>query len=103
MKWSAGIRQFVFIIRKNSVFHCFFLLPPHFLFLSACNLRSDVTIFDAHDRVCNDHRKMTTQRRGNVETLEEKAESGVVMDLHYSLNWVIQDNYPTWDCVSTDT
>jgi len=72
LEWSAGIRQFVFIIHVKSIFHFFFLLPPHFLFLSACNLFSDAAIFDAHDRVCNEHWATTKQRLAISRSLKRK-------------------------------
>lgn len=71
-------------------------------FLKKAKLRPQSELLDAADLTYRYHWAVVNARV-KKETVPAKLDSGVVMERHYVLNWLIQSGNQDWDDISTDT
>lgn len=71
-------------------------------FLRKAKLRSQSEILDAADLIYRYHWAAVDARIGNRET-PAGLDGGVIMERHYSLNWLIGYMDQSWDDITTDT
>ncbi len=71
-------------------------------FLKKAKLRPQSELLDAADLIYRYHWAVVNARTKN-EAGPANLDSGVVMERHYVLNWLIQNGNQEWDNISTDT
>jgi len=70
--------------------------------LKKAKLRPQSELLDAADLIYRYHWAVVNARTKN-EAGPANLDSGVVMERHYVLNWLIQNGNQEWDNISTDT
>jgi len=81
---------------------CNFYLKSTIAFIESATLIPESKIYDVYELIYESHWKIRDAQI-NSKSLDKKYDSGVVMERHHAINWLMGHCGQEWDEVTTDT